>query len=449
MEELSTESIYEYACEDADITLKLVNILKEKLMQYNLLKLFKEVEMPLVEVLIQMEINGVKLDLEHLKKLSKEMEIRLQEIKQEIYKTTGKEFNINSTQQLGKILYEEMEIHKEMNIKRIPRTAKGSYSTSESALEKFAGHPIVDLILEYRKLTKLKNTYIDAFPSLISRKTGRLHASFNQTITATGRLSSSDPNLQNIPIRTEIGREIRRAFIPENENSYIISADYSQIELRILAELSGDEHLMEAFAKGEDIHTSTASKIFNIDPENVTPDHRRKAKEINFGIIYGMNEYGLASRLGITPDEAKIIIHNYFAQFPKVHDYIIGVIVQASRKKYVETILGRRRYIPEIDSKDRNTRENAERQAINTTIQGSAADLIKLAMIEIHRYLKQHQKKSKMIIQIHDELVFEVPQEELEEMKQMIQQKMEGALSFKVPLKVDIGIGKNWLEAHE
>ncbi|RMD48460.1 MAG: hypothetical protein D6830_06800 [Ignavibacteria bacterium] len=394
-------------------------------------------------------MNGVKLDLDHLKKLSEDMEVRITEIEKEIYRMCGKEFNINSTQQLGKILYDEMEIHKEMNVKRIPKTAKGSYSTSESALEKFAGHPIVDLILEYRKLNKLKNTYIDAFPSMISERTGRLHASFNQTITATGRLSSSDPNLQNIPIRTDIGKEIRKAFIPENPEDFILSADYSQIELRILAEMSGDENLLNAFRNNEDIHTATASKIFGISPDEVTADHRRKAKEINFGIIYGMNEYGLASRLGISPDEAKGIIQNYFAQFPKVHDYIIHVIVQASRKKYVETILGRRRYIPEIDSKDRNTRENAERQAINTTIQGSAADLIKIAMIEIHKYLKNHQKNTKMIIQIHDELVFEVPADELEEMKKIIPQKMEQAMILNVPLKVDVGFGKNWLEAHE
>lgn len=449
MEDLDPSMIVNYACEDADITLKLTRLLKEKLMQMNLLKLFNDLEMPLVEVLITMEKNGVKLDTDYLKQLSVQTGNRLQELEKEIYKIAGQEFNINSTQQLGKILYQDLEIHKEMGLKRIPRTGKGSFSTAESALEKLSGHPLVDLILEYRKLTKLKSTYIDALPALISTRTGRLHTSFNQTITATGRLSSSDPNLQNIPIRTDIGREIRRAFIPEQKNWWIVSADYSQIELRILAELSGDEHLLQAFRENRDIHTATASRIFNISPEEVTADHRRKAKEINFGIIYGMNEYGLASRLNISPDEAKGIIQNYFAQFPKIHDYIIGVIVQASRKKYVETIMGRRRYLPEIDSRERNIRENAERQAINTTIQGSAADLIKLAMIHIHRAMRENGFRSKMILQIHDELVFEVPDQELEPMKTLIRTKMENAMKLNVPLKVDIGAGKNWLEAHD
>ncbi|GAB4169766.1 MAG: DNA polymerase I [Calditrichia bacterium] len=449
MSELTPQQIYEYACEDADITFKLYKILKEKLMQYNLLKLFKDVEMPLLTILIEMEKNGVKLDLDHMRNLSQQMAKRLDELVASIYEIAGKEFNINSPQQLGKILYDEMEIHVKKGLKRPPRTAKGSYSTSESALQKLEGHPIVDLILEYRQLSKLKNTYVDIFPTLVSSKTGRLHASFNQTITATGRLSSSDPNLQNIPIRTEIGREIRKAFIPEEKDWWIVSADYSQIELRLLAELSGDESLLQAFKHGADIHTATASMIFNVPREEVTSDHRRKAKEINFGIIYGMNEYGLASRLKISPEEAKEIITNYFAQFPKVNTYIMNVLVQANRKKYVETILGRRRYIPEIDSKDRNTRENAERQAVNTTIQGSAADLIKLAMINIQKAIHQNQLQSKMIMQIHDELVFEVPDRELEEIQSLVKQKMETAMSLQVPLKVDIGAGKNWLEAHE
>jgi len=303
-------------------------------------------------------------------------------------------------------------------------------------------------ILEYRKLTKLKSTYVDTLPSLISHRTGRLHASFNQTIAATGRLSSSDPNLQNIPIRTEIGRKIRRAFIPSNKQDWIISADYSQIELRVMAHLSGDKGLREAFERGEDIHASTAAAIFDIPLAEVGDDHRRKAKEVNFGIIYGISQYGLASRLGISADEAQEIIQNYFIRFPKVNDYMIHTIAFVQKHKYVTTIRNRRRYIPEIDSKNANIRQNAERMAINTTIQGSAADLIKLAMINIQKKFDREDLQTKMILQVHDELIFEVQANELERVRRLVKKEMEGAIKLNVPIKVDIGVGKNWLEAH-
>ncbi|HFB67811.1 MAG TPA: DNA polymerase I, partial [Calditrichae bacterium] len=372
----------------------------------------------------------------------------LKRLEGEIYQIAGEEFNINSPQQLGVILFEKLQIHTQFGVKRAGRTPTGQYSTSESVLEKYQSHPLVSKILEYRKLKKLKSTYVDALPKLVSPRTGRLHTSFNQTVTATGRLSSSDPNLQNIPIRDPLGQEIRRAFIPERPEDFILSADYSQIELRIMAHLSGDPGLKEAFERGEDIHASTAAAIFDIPISEVTPEHRRKAKEVNFGIIYGISPYGLASRLGIDPEEAKQIIFNYFARFPRVNDYITHVLAFAHRNKYVTTILNRRRYIPEIDSKNGNVRQNAERIAINTTIQGSAADLIKIAMINIHRYLKENKLQTRMMLQVHDELVFEVPADELEQVKPEIRRLMESAMELSVPLKVDIGVGKNWLEAH-
>ncbi len=449
MSELSPEEIYRYAAEDAEITFALVEVLEKELKKNNLHPLFTKLEMPLVEVLTAMEINGVKIDTDLLRSVSDKIEITLKETIKKIYEIAGEEFNINSTQQLGKIIYDKLEIHKELGLKRIPKTAKGGYSTSESALEKMAEHKLINLILQYRKLTKLKNTYLDPLPSLISKKTGRLHASFNQTVTATGRLSSSDPNLQNIPIRTELGKEIRKAFIPETANNVILSADYSQIELRIMAELSGDPSLKAAFSAGKDIHTSTAAMLMGIPEEEVTSDHRRKAKEINFGILYGMNRYGLAKRLGISAEEAQQMINNYFAGFPRVLDYTMRIITFATRNRFVETMMGRRRYIPEIDSSNRNVRENAERQAINTVIQGSAADLIKMAMIKIQKYIEQNSLESKMLIQIHDELLFEVPKAEVDIMKKAVKEIMSTAYKIEVPLEVDLGVGKNWLEAHE
>lgn len=448
MFDIPVDEVYRYACEDADITYRLKELLEKRLQETETLELFQKVEMPLVSVLMQMEKNGVKIDVEFLKTMSGELASELSKLEKEIYRIAGIPFNINSPQQLGKILFEKLEIHKEFGNRRPNRTATGQYSTSESILEKYARHPLVGNILEYRKLMKLKSTYVDALPSLISKRTGRLHTSFNQTVTATGRLSSSDPNLQNIPIRTEIGRKIRRAFVAEREEDFILSADYSQIELRVMAHLSGDPALRQAFERGEDIHASTAAAIFDIPIDQVTPDHRRKAKEVNFGIIYGISPYGLAARLGIDPDEAKQIIDNYFIRFPRVNDYMIHTIAFAHKNKYVTTILNRRRYIPEIDSKNANIRQNAERIAINTTIQGSAADLIKLAMINIQRRLDEANLQTRMILQVHDELVFEVKASELEQIKSLVKTEMENAIRLSVPIKVDIGVGKNWLEAH-
>ncbi len=448
MQNLDPEKIYQYACEDADITLRLKEILANHLVDSQLIELFKEMEMPLVEVLMQMEKNGVKIDVEFMKKMSDELASDIERLEHEIYDMANGSFNINSPQQLGKILFDQLEIHKELGNRRPTKTATGQYSTAESVLEKFSGHPIVEKILEYRKLIKLKSTYVDALPLLVSKRTGRLHTSFNQTVAATGRLSSSEPNLQNIPIRTDIGRKIRRAFVAEDQDDLIMSADYSQIELRIMAHLSGDDGLKKAFQRNEDIHASTAAAIFNIPIEMVNPDHRRKAKEVNFGIIYGISQYGLANRLGISPEEAQEIIQSYFTRFPRVNDYMIHTITFANQNKYVTTLKNRRRYLPEIDSKNATVRQNAERMAINTTIQGSAADLIKLAMIRIQKQLTEKKLQTKMLLQVHDELIFEVKAPELETVKKLVKNKMENAIQLDVPIKAEVGVAKNWLDAH-
>ncbi len=448
MADIAVSQVYPYACEDADITFRLKEILEKQLKETNTFGLFETVEIPLVSVLLQMEKNGVKIDVSVLKEMSGEISQNLLEIEKDIYQMSGTEFNINSPQQLGKILFEQLEIHKQLGNRRPPKTSTGQFSTSEPILERFSSHSLVNKILEYRKLTKLKSTYVDTLPSLISQRTGRLHTSFNQTIAATGRLSSSDPNLQNIPIRTEIGRRIRQAFIPQDNQDWIMSADYSQIELRVMAHLSRDKGLKEAFERGEDIHATTAAAVFNVPLQEVNPDQRRKAKEVNFGIIYGISQYGLASRLGISADEAQEIIQNYFIRFPKVNEYMIQTIAFVQEHKYVTTIRNRRRYIPEIDSKNANVRQNAERMAINTTIQGSAADLIKLAMINIQNKFEKEKLQTRMILQVHDELVFEVKSSEMERVKQLVKKEMEGAIKLDVPIKVDVGMGKNWLEAH-
>jgi DNA polymerase-1 len=448
MADVAVDEVSTYACEDADITYQLKLVLEKRLKETGTEDLFNTVEMPLVQVLLHMEKSGVSLDVDFLKQMSKQLGEGAVQLQKEVYELAGEEFNLNSPQQLGVILFDKLEIHKELGRRRPQRTPTGQYSTSEAVLLKYSAHPVVNKILDYRKLVKLKSTYVDALPLLISPRTHRLHTSFNQTIAATGRLSSSDPNLQNIPIRGELGREIRKAFIPADPGSYILSADYSQVELRVMAHISGDEGLKEAFARGEDIHSSTAAAIFDIPIPEVTPDQRRKAKEVNFGIIYGISRYGLADRLGISSDEAETIIQNYFARFPKVNQYMIDTIAFARENKYVTTLLNRRRYLPEIANKNMNIRQNAERAAINTTIQGSAADLIKLAMISIYRDLKERKLQSKMILQVHDELVFEVPEKEGETVKELVKTRMESAMELSVPLKVDVGVGKNWLEAH-
>jgi len=443
LREVPLEQLSRYACEEADLTFRLKEVLEPKLREAELYDLFQRVEMPLVTVLMEMERNGVSLDMELLQRMSRRLEEELNRLMKKIYELAGEEFNINSPQQLGRILFEKLKLPK-------AKRTKTGYSTDVSVLEELAKvHPLPKELLEYRQLSKLKSTYIDALPKLVNPLTGRVHTSFNQTVTATGRLSSSDPNLQNIPIRTELGREIRRAFVPGDPSTQVIlDADYSQIELRIMAHLSGDETLRRSFLNDEDIHRTTASVVFEVPPDQVTSELRRRAKEINFGIMYGMGAYGLAMRLDITPEEAQKFINNYFIKYPKVNDFIIRTITEARRNGYVTTLLNRRRYLPEILSENRRKREFAERTAINTPIQGSAADLIKVAMINISRRLKERGLRTKMILQVHDELVFEVPKDELEDVKSLVKSQMEGAIKLDVPVKVDIGVGPNWLEAH-
>lgn len=443
MSEVPVEKVAEYACEDADITLQLVDKLKDELEKRDQLKLCEEVEFPLVEVLAHMEFSGVRLDTELLREMSKELDRMLDNLTHEIYHLAGIEFNINSPQQLADVLFKKLKLPP-------VKTTKTGYSTDVEVLEELAKeHPIAEKLLEYRQIQKLKSTYVDALPKLVNPKTGRVHTSFNQTGTATGRLSSSDPNLQNIPIRTEIGREIRKAFVPSEADWFIMSADYSQIELRIMAHLSGDENLISAFRKGLDIHSSTAASVFGVKPEDVNYEMRRKAKEVNFGIMYGISPYGLSQRLGIPQPEAKKIIDTYFQKFPKVKEYIDKTIEEARQKGYVTTLLGRRRYVPDINSRNRTVREFAERTAINMRIQGTAADLIKLAMVRIYNEMKKRKFKSKMILQVHDELVFDVAPDEIHTLKEIVQDKMQNALQLDVPLVVELGIGKNWYEAHE
>ena len=448
MTELFAEEVAPYAAEDADITYKLYQVFKKKIEELNIDSLMYNLEMPLLEVLMKMEEQGIRLDTDLLRKLSKTHNEQLRQLQHAIFESANEEFNLNSPSQLGTVLFDRLEIHKELNLKRPPRTKTGQYSTSEKILERYSIHPIVENILDYRKLSKLINTYLDALPGLVSEKTGRLHTSYNQTVAVTGRLSSSNPNLQNIPIRSEIGREIRKAFIPSKPNFKILSADYSQIELRIMAHLSGDKTMIKAFKDNLDIHASTASLIFDIPVEQISEDHRRKAKEINFGIIYGMSSYGLASRLHISNEEAQDFIMNYMATYPDVQAFMQKSIKNAREQGYVETMMKRRRYLPEIKSDNRQIREFAERTAINTPIQGSAADLIKKAMIEIQMFIEQENLETAMLLQVHDELVFEVREDQAESLMLKIKEIMEDAVKLKVPVVVDCGIGMNWLEAH-
>ncbi len=447
MDKVSLEKVSEYACEDADVTLQLKKYLKKELLNVNLLDLFYDLEIPLVEVLAEMEKNGVSLDVSLLNKMSLQFEQELMKLEDAIYSSVGETFNINSPQQLGRILFEKLEIHKELGKRRAKRTKTG-YSTDVNELEKYGKHPLIKNLLEYRQLAKLKSTYVDALPQLINPITKRIHTSYNQAVTATGRLSSSNPNLQNIPIRSKLGKEIRRAFVPENNEWFILSADYSQIELRLMADLSGDKRLTEAFIRGEDIHRETASQIFHVSIDDVTNEMRYRAKSINFGIMYGMGIFGLAKELTISPDEAQEFIDAYFINFPDVNRYIIDQIESARTKGFVSTLMGRIRHIPEINSDNQRTRKNAENMAVNTPIQGTAADLIKRAMINIYNRIRQEGLRTKMIIQIHDELVFEVPETEIKTAASLITYEMENALDLSVPVRVDTGVGKNWLEAH-
>jgi len=438
-----------YSCEDADFTLRLKEIFAPKLSLLSLEKLFFEVELPLIEVLAEMEMMGVSIDVQHLKNMSQDLSKQLDDLTQQIYDLAGKKFNINSTQQLSKILFEDLKL---APVRRTEK--KTAQSTDIGVLETLAKkHPLPKILLDYRQLSKLKSTYIDALPVLINKRTGRIHTSFNQTVTATGRLSSSDPNLQNIPIRTNLGKQIRKAFIPRNSDFLIMSSDYSQVELRILAHFSQDKTLMNAFKRGEDIHIRTASEVFGVPIEKVTQEERAVAKTTNFSIIYGVSAYGLSQSTGMTPQEAAMFIDIYFKRYPRVKSYIDEMIELTRKQGFVTTLLGRRRYIPEINSSNRQKREFAERTAINTPIQGSAADLIKVVMIDIAKELSEgsafggKDKKSKMILQVHDELVFEVSKDELDFVKEMVKDKMENTIQLDVPIKVDINVGENWLEA--
>lgn len=443
MRDLPPASVYEYACEDADVTLKLKNKLEKELDENNVRKLFEEIEMPLIPVLAYMERNGVRIDTEALKETSRHFTLRMKQIEEEVYQLAGTEFNIASPKQVGEVLFDRLKI-----VEKAKKTKTGQYVTSEEVLESLRGkHEVVGKILEHRGLKKLLGTYIDALPQLINPETGRIHTSFNQTVTATGRLSSSNPNLQNIPIRNEDGKEIRKAFIPD-DGCIFFSADYSQIELRIMAHLSGDPHMIEAFQKGQDIHAATASKIYKVPLEEVTREQRSKAKTANFGIIYGISVFGLAERLNVDRKEAKELIDGYFENYPHVKEYMDESIRIARERGYIETIFKRKRYLPDINSRNAVVRGYAERNAINAPIQGSAADIIKVAMVRIYQRFLKERIQSKMILQVHDELNFSVLPEEQEKVKQIVIEEMESAYKMKAPLLADSGWGQNWLEAH-
>jgi len=444
--ETSPEDAVRYSGEDANISFQLWEIFEEKLKELDMSELFFKIEMPLVKTLATMERNGISIDIEWFAKLSKELGAKLEILKKEIYELAGERFNIDSPQQLSHILFEKL------GIPPVKRTKSG-YSTDIEVLTQLSkDYEIAEKLIDYRQLNKLRSTYIDAFPKLIHPKTGRIHSSFNQTVTATGRLSSSEPNLQNIPIRSEIGKEMRKGFVPQNKDFSILSADYSQIELRIMAIISQDENLVDSFQKGGDIHAQTAALVFGIPLKEVTPDQRRRAKVINFGIMYGMGPHALSQELGISHSEAQEFIDNYFANYPGVKKYIDQTIEFAHKNGYVRTLFNRRRYLDTINSRNNHIRSFAERMAINMPIQGTAADVIKIAMNNIHEKIKENRKDIKMIIQIHDELVFEIRTNKIDQYKELVRQEMESVLPDKyssvVPLKVDIGYGKNWLEAH-
>jgi DNA polymerase-1 len=445
MREVELNLIKEYAAEDADITLQLKPFLDKQLTTNpKAVQLLNEVEMPLARVLSAIECEGVNLDVPFLQEMSKTLEADSKAVQEKIFATAGQEFNIASPKQLGEILFEKLKLDP-----KAKKTKTGQYMTGEEVLSKLeAEHEIASLILDFRELQKLKSTYVDALPALISPTTGRIHTSFMQAVTATGRLSSKDPNLQNIPIRTVRGREIRKAFIPRDENHLILSADYSQIELRIMAAFSKDESMLDAFNNGLDVHKATAAKVFHVPLEEVTSDMRRKAKTVNFGIIYGVSAFGLAAQLGISRTEAKEIIDQYFVEFPKVKTFMDQSITDARDNGYVETVLGRRRYLRDILSANMNERGFAERNAINAPIQGSAADMIKVAMIQIQDFLEKENLKSKMILTVHDELVFDAHKDEVDYLKVQINKIMCEAMDLGVAMETGIGVGENWLEAH-
>jgi len=451
MEDVPLEKVAEYSAEDADVTFQLKEIFKPLLKESDLEKLFKEVEIPLIKVLADMEEEGAAVDIPALKEYSQWLENESEKTEKEIYKHAGVKFNIASPKQLGHVLFEVMKL--ESNLKK---TKTGQYATGEEILTRLSyKHEVVQKILDYRQYQKLKSTYVDTLPLMVNKNDKRIHTTYNQAVASTGRLSSNNPNLQNIPIRTEKGKEVRKTFIPRKEKWVLMSADYSQIELRIMASVSEDKNMIEAFCEGQDIHTATASKVFNVAPEQVDGEMRRRAKMVNFGIIYGISAFGLSQRLGIPKTEAGMIIESYFAQYPGIKKYMDAVIEKARTFGYVETMLGRRRYLRDINSRNQTQRGFAERNAINAPIQGTAADMIKLAMIQIHTQIQHYGKnnsdtklQSRLILQVHDELVFDVPEDEINILRPLVENGMKNALVLKVPLEVEISWGKNWLEAH-
>jgi DNA polymerase-1 len=445
MRDVELEKVKEYAAEDADITLQLRDKLHPILAQNpSAVKLLEDVEMPLTQVLADIEMEGVKLDTAFLADMSKTLEKDMLEVQTRVFELAGQEFNLSSPKQLGDILFEKLKLDP-----KAKKTKTGQYMTGEEVLSKLESqHEIARKILDFRELQKLKSTYVDALPQLISTKTGRVHTSFNQAVTATGRLSSTNPNLQNIPIRTARGREIRKAFIPKNDDFLILSADYSQIELRIMAAFAKDESMIEAFNQGRDIHATTAAKVFNVSLDEVTSEMRRKAKTVNFGIIYGVSAFGLAEQVGVSRTEAKELIDNYWKEFPSIKKYMNDAVIMARDNGYVETILGRRRYLRDINSQNMVERGFAERNAVNAPIQGSAADMIKVAMIKVNDFIKQEKLQSRIILTVHDELVFDVHKSELELMKTKVNELMVSAIPFPVKMETGMGVGLNWLEAH-
>ena len=446
MRDAPLDQITQYAAEDADITLQLKNCFAPLILKRDVSKVFNEVENPLVRVLVDMEYEGVKVDTQFLSDYSKVLEVDAKISEERVYEQAGVRFNLASPKQLGEVLFEILKLDA-----KAKKTKTGQYATGEDVLQKMAAkHKIVDDILNFRELTKLKSTYVDSVPALINPKTGRIHTSYAQAVAVTGRLSSTNPNLQNIPIRTERGREIRKAFIPRDPSRVLISADYSQIELRIVAAISGDPNMCDAFKQGKDIHTATAAKVYGIEESAVTKEMRYKAKSVNFGIIYGQGAFGLAENLGIPRAEAKEIIDNYKKEFPNIQLYMDQQINHAKEVGYVETLMGRKRWLRDINSSNFTVRGFAERNAINSPIQGSAADMIKLAMIKIHAEMKKSSWESKMILQVHDELVFDATEKEVPALRELILDCMKSAMVLPngVPVEAEVGVGKNWLEAH-
>ena len=444
MRDVSIDKITDYASEDADITLQLKSVFDKEIEVNNLGKIFYDIEIPMINVLSEMETEGIKIDTSYLEKLDKEFEEDLEKLKKEIFKKSGEEFNLNSPKQLGEILFDKLKL-----VSKPKKTKTGQYSTSEEVLSSLANdHKIIEDILEWRSLDKLQNTYVKSLPNEVSNLTNRVHSSFNQTVTTTGRLSSNNPNLQNIPIRTANGQKIRRAFIPRGSDYILMAADYSQIELRVIASMSNEKNMIDAFVNNQDIHTMTASKIYNVDPENVTREQRGNAKTVNFGIIYGVSAFGLSQQTDLNRSESKVMIDNYFLNYPGLKKYMSDQIDFARNNGYVETIMGRRRYLQNINSQNNMLRSSSERNAINAPIQGSAADIIKIAMININSELKKQSLKSKMLLQVHDELVFDVHKSEKDQIKDIVKTTMESAVKLKVPLRIDLEFGKNWLEAH-